>query len=42
MGYSSASLAVQNGTIFVLNGAEVRFKAKAKTTFYISPGGQLC
>merc|ERR1719458_1467858 len=23
MGYSSASLAVQNGTIFVLNGAEV-------------------
>ena len=29
MGYSSASLAVQNGTIFVLNGAEVGFQAEA-------------
>ena len=35
MDYTSVSLAVQNGTIFVLNGdvKMVGFEAKAKTTF---------
>ena len=38
MGYSSVSLAVQNGTIFVLNGAEVGFQAKAALELFNQVG----
>ena len=38
MGYSSASLAVQNGTIFVLNGAEVTFQGRTKAVFFLLAG----